>query len=671
MKYILQILLTGSLLTCTSLAANTLISSRLSKEESIPPVFYSDTITYNSNENILPYYLKKNNKYQIEKDRIYNLIQNQGHYLLSTLKSWNNDPLMKLTTKSASGEHMVRPNATMVADLAFLYRFGHFNPEIVGYTRKEMLNNAIIPMLRYLIRTHLTGDLKTDDGKSWGDSWQSAHWASPLGNAAWWTWDKLPIDIQEGIKRVVSYEADRIERSQPPHQLKYDSKSEENAWNSQILSTAIILMPYHTHKTAWEKALQKWSFSSYLRPADAYSKKIVDGTPVSQQFNGANIYNDFTLENHNFIHPDYMGAWFLNAGNDLDYLMTNRKPFESFLYNLPGIYNNQKKLLLPDGGYCYPNGQDWALFRNVDWIPTHATALVRFHDPGALYFLQAAIKTAEKMQARNPSGAIYAPGENFFPSAQGHLGYWLIQAWLILHYAEEELTPIPPAYGVTHFVDGQFIINRTKKAFHSISWGEKIMLQLMSTVTNDHIMSPYTHNGIGGITVQNTIQPVTLKSMEIISKSPLSFKVQLVINHGKYAEATILCESTDGGKLIITESLKALQNFTSDTIHTLEFGILNNPNWVYETGNRRLQIGEKLFTASSGTGKIFTATGKNISVDKLSFKLNNNYPILYKIADKIDNSRFTDIIILNYIQGVHQWKSGEIISLRKVAINID
>ena len=46
-----------------------------------------------------------------------------------------------------------------------------------------------------------------------------------------------------GVRRVVAHEADSIAGGTPPHQLRIDTKAEENAWNSRVLSVAVLLMP--------------------------------------------------------------------------------------------------------------------------------------------------------------------------------------------------------------------------------------------------------------------------------------------------------------------------------------------------------------------------------------------------------------------------------------------
>ena len=612
--------------------------------------------------------LTPNNYYQTEQNRIYVLIEKQVHHLRGLLKNWKDDSSMKLITNSKSDEHGIRPNTTCAADFGFLYRFGSFDSSIVGVSRHRLLHEDLVPMLRYLIRTHNSGDLKTDDGKSWGDAWQSAHWTAALGTAVWWCWQDLPLEIREGARRVIAHEAERIAHTVPPHQIKFDSKSEENAWNSQVLSVALLLMPNDNRYAQWEAALQQWALSSYLRPSDSTSSLVVDGRPLSQQFRGANIYNDFTLENHGFVHPDYMGAWILNAGNDLDYLMTGRKPFQSFLFNLSNIYNNQKRMLFPDGGYGYPNGQDWALFRNADWITCHATALSRFNDPGALYHLQCGLETAEKMQARNADGAIYAPGENYFPSSQPHLGYWLVQAWLVLHYANREIKPLAPKDGVDYFKDGKIIINRTPRAFHSVSWGAQTMIQLMN-LGKDHIVSPDQRNGIGSITINDTLQRIKLKSINVKPYSQ-GFNAHLVLTHGHYVQADITCESKANGQLMITETLTALQDCQTDSIATLSFGILNNPNWVYETGSRHLQLGDEKHVVKSASGKNYQTVGRKAQVDDLVFTLSSQSSLVYKTASEINRSRFTDFLILNSVPQKKSWKAGAVISKQMLTITM-
>jgi len=65
--------------------------------------------------------------------------------------------------------------------------------------------------------------------------------------------------------------------------------------------------------------------SSFLRPADERNETMVDGRTVRGQFTGPNIFDDFTLENHHFVHPDYMTTFSLSLGCAPDFAMIGRR----------------------------------------------------------------------------------------------------------------------------------------------------------------------------------------------------------------------------------------------------------------------------------------------------------------------------------------------------------
>ena len=546
---------------------------------------------YEVGNGAMSYSLPVSDRYKTEKDRIYNIVQNQARYLISTVYDWHDDPSMKLLTESKSGEHHIRPNAHTVTDLAFLYRFGDYNPELVGCSRQELLDEYIVPMVRYLVRTHKTGDLKTDTGRQWGHAWQSALWTHALGKGAWWVWDELPADLRDSVRVVVADEADRIAGMKPPHNLKNDSKAEENAWNSEVLSVAVVLMPEDERRVKWEEQLQVWTLSSFQRPADEHSDQIVDGKPVSQQFYGANIFDDYTLENHGFIHPDYMAAWELSAHLSIDFMLTSRQYPQSCFYNIEGIYQNQKWFTLPDAGFVYPNGQDWRIFRNPDWTLNHALATVFFKDTEALWLLRNGLDCAELMQSRNKSGSIYSPGEYYFASAQHHLMYYMAASWLSLHYANQEITAtVPQQFGVRNLEGGKIILNRTPLAVHTVAWGQKIMIQAMP-FDYDRMISPDQRNGIGYIKIKgdkNSL-PTSLESIDVQEKDG-GFDVRLSVLHGGKIRADISVLSTDDGVMRFEETLTALQDITTEDISTCFWGVLNNANWVYEVGERALDF---------------------------------------------------------------------------------
>jgi hypothetical protein len=290
-----------------------------------------------------------------------------------------------------------------------------------------------------------------------------------------------------------------------------------------------------------------------------------------------------------------------------------------------------------------------------------------------LYYLHNALDAAEKMQARNSNGAIYAPGENFFPSSQPHLGYWLSQAWLILHFAEKDLKEKTPLSGVDDLEEGKIIIHRDNKAIETVSWGEQKMIQMMP-MAKDHIVSPAQRNGIGRVFVKKTndkdsILPIKLKKVNV-KPSKNGFSMRMVLNHGDLIQSHISCSTNSDGSFTINERLTALIPCTTDSIETLTFGILNNPNWIYESGKRNLKIGNQSFEAIAATGLVYSNSARTASVDDLLFKMDKASAISYKIAKQIERSRFTDLLILNSIPTRHVWKKDEVISERQLTIEV-
>lgn len=605
-------------------------------------------------------------------DRIYQVTQRQAHHLLATVHPWKEDASLKLLTDSRSGEHWIRPNTGAISGFAFLYRFGPYEEQAIGVPRQELLDDVILPMMRYLTATHSTGTRTTSDGRPWGDAWQSAHWAQMLGRAGWWIWDDLPPDVRAGIRRVIAHEADRIASSTPPHQIRRDTKAEENAWNAQIFSAAMLIMPDDSRRETWEMQFQQWALSSFLRPADAECDTIVDGRPVRDQFTGANIYDDFTLENHGFVHPDYMGCFGLSMGCAIDYLMTGRRPPDALSYNAAEIYANLKFFLLPDGGSVYPSGQDWTLFRVPSGLGIHCLMAIYGRDPRAWSWFGRTLDTVEKMQARNSDGAVYTKSEYFFPSTQHDRVYSLGRTWLWLHFADDLVDEPVDLRGVLRLDAGRIILNRTATSVHSVSWGARCMAQCVP-LRLDRMVSPDQRNGIGSIRLTGSSKPLPVKLIKAdVINGDNWFTSKLVVEHGDgLFRAQLECQSRADGVWVMRERLMALKDITTDDVATGLIGILNNPTWVYERGQRTVTFDGDATDIKSLSGQVVDGQAvKRVTVDDV-LMFESDYPLQarYAGATSAERGRATDRLYLNVIPGQRQWSAGETISKYEVAVH--
>lgn len=597
-------------------------------------------------------------------DRLYAAIEGQARQLLTTVHPWDSDPQFKLLTESRHDEHWVRPNTGAFAGFCFLCRFGAYDAARTGVTREELLQSAVIPMGRYLVATHVTGSRATGDGEPWGDQWQSAHWAHMLARGAWWVWHSLPEDLREGVCRVIAHEADRFVHEAPPHNLADDTKAEENAWNCQALSTAIVLMPDDPRRPDWERAFQRWALSSFLRPADAASDAVMDGRPLSEQFTGANIYDDFTLENHGRIHPDYMSTFLLSAGCVLDFAMTGRTPPQALFHNVPGLYENLKWFSLPGGGFVYPNGQDWELFRDPEWLVVHMLMAAHGGDPDAWSLLRCCLDTQDKMQARTPSGAVYLDSEFFFPSTRTDQLYYNVLAWLFGQYRNPTVDAPRARLGVLALEKGRILLHRTADAVHTISWGAEIMVQFVPQRL-DRVTSPCPQSGIGHIRLAGAKEalPVQVRRIAVDREDGFSAGLDLVYGDG-LAAARWRVRSTPDGVMRWQATLTALQDIETEEVAAGLIGVLNNATWVYERGVRNIGIDGANHAVACGSGEVVRRDGVHaVSIDDV-VHITSERPLscCYRAAVKPDRARFTDELYLIYHDARTKWPSGAVIA---------
>ncbi len=612
-----------------------------------------------------------NAKVQERGDRLYLATQRLARHLLASVKPWSEAPTLGLATDSRSGEHHIRPNTGLVCGLGFLYRFGPYDEHEVGLSRAALLQEKILPMIRYLTATHVSGSRATGDGKPWGDAWQSALWSALMGRGAWFIGPDLPADVADGVRRVVAHEAQRIADAEPPHQLHNDTKAEENAWNSSVLSVAMLLMPDDPRRPLWEQQFHKWAFSSFLRPADEHSREIVDGKPVAELFTGANIHDDFTLENHHIVHPDYMTTYSSLLNSGLEHALTGRPIPQALLHNVPGIYENLKWFCLPDGGFVYPSGQDWALFRNVDWLAGHTLMAAFGRDPEAWPLADQALTVLEKMQARTPTGTVYLPEENFFASGQTDKLAQFSMAWLALHFATGEAAVEPRRQGVRRLESAKIILNRTPSAIHTFSWGAKIMGQCVP-FRLDRIVSPHDRSGVGVIRLAGQEKPLPVALVDArVTNSDDAFTAELEVDHGAGAVRAHLhyCSHPDG-RWTMREKLVAMQDVTLEEVATGLVGILNNERWIYESGRRQVRIGDQRTTVTSCAGTVLTGDDiREVDIDGvLHIRSERPLRVRYQAAAKPARSRVTDELTLNHLSGPRSWPAGETISEFEVQV---
>ncbi len=598
--------------------------------------------------------------YRPMADELYHIISRQAHYRLQQVRIHRGHPDMKLLTPSIHGEHGIRPNTGAILGFSFLYRFGDYEEKTVGISKEELLTEYIIPMINYVTATYES--MPTDDGRCWNKQWQSAHWAYSLGKATWYLGEALPEELKAKVCYLVRKEAERFYQSEPPHRIKNDTAAEENAWNSQIFHVASLLMPENPEYPRWQELFRKWVLSSYVTEADVREGKVVDGFNLGT-LGGGNIYDDYTLENHDIVHPDYMTAFILSFQTAVDYRMTQREIPSFLLFNIPQIYANLKWFATPDGGMTYPSGQDWGLFRNPDWLINHVYMAAFAHDSDAWHYAKESFECIRLMQKRHDAGNIYSEDETEFPPTQSDIFVYLAQAWQALHFTQAIKDDWKPLRGVRQFKNGKILLNKSDRFIHSLCYGNQIMF-LPTLNAPDRVFDASLGSGIGNVWLKGAESPlpVTLKNIDVESEKD-AYKVRLTVMHGSQVEATYFIQALPE-RLEVKEVLKATEDCNLESVQTARFGVLNDSQWIREQGMRTLEYEGQKQTVRALSGKVLEFQTGWLNLDKVKFHISKsgNSRCRYEGTSRYKAGRATDVLTLNFREFSRSVHKGEILS---------
>jgi hypothetical protein len=514
--------------------------------------------------------------------------------LRKELRPWDKDPTAKLMSDGRHTEHGIRPNTQPMIAFAVVALWGGKQAE-----RRESLED-LVAMLRFVAPTHSAGPVTAATGKKWQNQWQSALWAFQAGTAAWMVWDKLDPELQWLTCNLVAQEADRFVGAEPPFQIKRDTKAEENAWNSSVIALAANLLPDHPRAGFWKETAIRWQLSSFLTESDVTRNPVVDGKTIAEWGLKANIHPDYTLENHDRVHPSYMTTFTILLAQHLLYTWGGQAAPGALDFNSRHIYDHIKFLSHPDGQLHHPNGQDWELHRYYPYA--HTMINVLFQDPEAALLETINFETIARMQARTPTGATLLKSEYFFPSLPQAYAYFYAVAFLNHAHYGQGARPVSRAAfekrleGVRLYEHGQFVAHRTAGGFASFSWGNRVM-GMAIPFTRDLLGTPFELGYVGQITEAGEQAGSPQKPAPVF---PIVQHVEVTHTNDHFAVAAILRRAGDAveqrigfvsladGSVVYAEQLRALRDVSLKELQTGMIGVLNEPEAVYQDGPRKL-----------------------------------------------------------------------------------
>ncbi len=477
-------------------------------------------------------------------------------------------------------ERDIRPIVSLISAGAIAVRYGDFDTRAVGVSRAEA--ERILVSLIPVFAAHHVANNPEKKSWWWGDEWQSAFWAGELARGAWVLSDELPPETRRDVALVIAFEADRFVGLPAPSNEFGDTKAEENAWNSQALVLAACMLPNHPNRAAWEDRAREYMVTAFAAPQDLGQDRIVDGKPLNEWLRGANVHRDYTLENHNLFHLDYLATYGLNVENAVAYGLAGLPLPESALFNAANCRAVSELFTLPTGCMMYPMSTDWSLYRNDIVLQAQSPGPL-LPDPVGERCLIWALDSLQRADKPGPPQNLF--GFNF-ECTPLHV---LSNAWMIryLHGPGPEPASDDEALrrlsGTRLLPKGRVVVCRSMDGIASFSWfntGRQFSGLVMP------ISSAYTTTaGVRSLisTVGGKVDPIRIVRREI---GPMSggFYVGLKLERGSdfRVKERVMMLALPDGRVVYGEWFDPDTAKDAGEIRTGLLYLQNNPFWLQQ-----------------------------------------------------------------------------------------
>ena len=447
----------------------------------------------------------------------------------------------------ANDERGVRPNADLSMICAFLVKYGKpagvTLPQGVTWAKLEEL---AMKSLVFAYSTHKANKLKVCSGNNyWGSTstsdavWESSLWAMSVAYSAYFQWDKLTDNQKNYIYQLLKAECNYELYRSIPTGYSGDTKAEENGWEADVLAAALGLFPNDALAPKWFERLREFAINSYSHPNDIQNHTVIDSwydpKTYADLYKGQNLYDDYTLQNHNLFHTSYQNVVMQELGEAALAL----KLFQTGLYGTEKwktnalMHNNQEVqdqvlnwLALTDGELAMPNGNDWSLFL-YDQITSYSTQACFQRDPNALMLENLAYKYIKARQKTTADGS-WLLRADVGARRMGVEAHRVMMTFLMHHaLSTADLTPTAwDDFRATHsearVLPCQNVVRAfTKDRFTTFSWSTGLKNYTgyiaSNSVDQNKIIVPYRANGTGNFLGWYTVGGKSTNATPVVS----------------------------------------------------------------------------------------------------------------------------------------------------------
>ena len=496
----------------------------------------------------------------------------------------------------AANEAGVRTNADLSMIAAFLCKYGKGKVRLPDGVTWETLEQMALHTLVFAYSTHKANRLKTcAGGKYWGSIskndhvWESSLWAMSVAYSAFFQWDKLSSQQKKYIENLLKAECNyELERSIPTGHVG-DTKAEENGWETNVLAVTLGLFPDDPLADKWFQRLRAFAVNCYSHPSDKSNTTIIDpdydNVTIADFYEGQNLYDDYTLQNHNFFHSSYQNVVIQELGESALAL----KLFQQTLYgkekwHTNALMHNCQKVMdnvlnwfaLADGELAMPNGNDWSLFL-YDQITSYSTMACFLSDSNALMLENRAYQNIQKRQQTTTDGS-WLLRPDVQARRMGVQAHRVMMTWLMHEMISTAMiTPTDWDEFLRHYSQAKYFQSQdivraaTKDRFTCFSWSKGLDSYTGYIAVNsdscNNLIVPYRSNNTG-----NFIGNYIIKGRRT-NATPVGKAVTELHGNGYVLNGELLTNdsalnhryaiySTQGNAVIYLDYVTALDNVT-------------------------------------------------------------------------------------------------------------
>lgn len=595
----------------------------------------------------------------------------------------------KAQSAGQSNEDGVRTNADFSMICAFLCKYGKGKVTLPEGVTWDVVKDMAVKSLVFGYSTHKANKFKiTSDNKYWGSVsnadhvWESSLWATSLAYASYFLNEELDENQKTYIYNMIKAECNyELERSIPTG-YNGDTKAEENGWETNILSCALGLYPDDALAPKWFDRLRAFAINCYSHVDDAQNTTVIDPeydeTTVQDLYIGKNLYDDYTLQNHNYFHTSYQNVVMQELGESHLALHLFQGGNPKWKTNAL-MHNNQKvmdevlcRLALADGELAMPNGNDWSMFL-YDQITSYTTAACFLRDPNALMLENLAYKHIKARQSTTQDGS-WLLNSDIGPRRMGVEGHRVMMTYLMHELASTadiqatSWKDFSQSQEQAYIFTPQNIVRaNTPDRFSVFSWSNGLKSYTGYIASNkpdkNKIIVPYKKNNTGNILGWYTVSGKATDASPVISGiydlngNSYTMNGKLMTN-GNSLENNFTLFSTPGNAFIymdyvvgktngtITEEKGGLMAISTDPFTKEKRTLYHSKGRLQTDGSQLKSFMGNWVNIDNEVGIVNTATDKSIAFGdrelNSSIFLSKIYPVYSADGRSFSNGSIVD-----------------------------